>query len=217
MIHNRMLRRVYVIEFSDDYVYVGLSCNPRRRLMALTCASSKSSVKAHIDSNLGITWKFRTLTEFMPLCDGAESERFYISQYREQGYSLLNITPGGEIGGGKAKWIKEDIHKKSIKFSCRGSFYQYNTREHSIAHRNGFLDEICSHMDKKEDLSEFKNYWSKEICQSDVLNFNSEAEYELKMPTSYAAAKRYGWLADICSHMNTSVTIDSISKITWTI
>lgn len=189
-------KQVYAFIFPDGFVYVGLTCNIKTRRLAHLCPSSKSPVRRHLDIHLKP--EFKVLSELLSCADGSELERFYIKDYAERGFTLLNSTAGGDLGGNKRKWTKEPCHKEALKFYDKGSFIQYRPLEYAAALRHGWIDEICSHMYQ---TPQYEKYWTIEICQEDANNCNSEEEFERKYPLSHAAAKRHGWLESICSHM----------------
>jgi hypothetical protein len=142
--------------------------------------------------------EFKVLSEPLSCEEGAELEKFYIKDFVERGYTLLNSTAGGELGGAKRKSTKRKCHRVTLKFNDKGSFYRNRPLEYAAALKYGWLDEICSHMYQ---TPKFEKYWTIEICQEDANNCNSKQEFERKYPLSYAAAKRHGWLESICSHM----------------
>jgi hypothetical protein len=46
-----------------------------------------------------------------------------------------------------------------------------------------------------------KRKWTKDACHEDALTFGTRWQFQQASPRAYAAAKRYGWLEDVCSHM----------------
>lgn len=59
-------------------------------------------------------------------------------------------------------------------------------------------------------------YWTKELCQKESIKFNSRSEFYYKCNKTYAAALRYGWLDEICSHMDYKIhkwTYDEVYNI----
>ena len=63
IVGNLSKRKIYVFEFEDNYAYVGLSCNPRRRLYSHIC-DKDSAVYKHI-SDTGAKYNFKTLTDWL--------------------------------------------------------------------------------------------------------------------------------------------------------
>lgn len=195
---EQKLKRVYAFEFSDKSVYVGLSCDIRSRILSHISRSSKSPVKFHINSTFGLKYEVKILSDPISPEEGGELERFYINQYKERGFKLLNSTKGGELGGNKIKWPKELVKKIALNFDSIGSFYQKEPKAYSAAQRNGWLGEVCAHM--RHNI-QFTNILTKDVCQNEANNFRFEHEFERLSPLCYAAAKRHGWLKEICSHM----------------
>lgn len=50
-----------------------------------------------------------------------------------------------------------------------------------------------------------EKYWTKELCYKEALKFKSRGEFYYENNKVYAAAQRYGWLNDICKHMDTKL------------
>jgi hypothetical protein len=191
-------RTVYAFEFSDKTVYVGCTCNISSRKGAHTSRSSRSPVKFHINSSFGLKYEFKILSEPVSPEEGSELEKFFIQKYSNEGYNLLNSTKGGEIVFGKTKWTKEVCEKIAKTCENLSAFYTNHYGAYSAASRNGFLKEICSHMNH---VIKFTSIWTKELCHSEALKFDSRIEFEKKSPLVYAAAVRHGFIDEICSHM----------------
>ncbi len=60
-------------------------------------------------------------------------------------------------------WTKERCHEEALKYQFKVDFSKGCTSAYSIAHRNGWLDEICGHM-----VIHCKpvGYWTKKNCHN---------------------------------------------------
>jgi predicted GIY-YIG superfamily endonuclease len=58
---------------------------------------------------------------------------------------------------------------------------------------------------KGGELGSGERTWTKELCQKEAFKFNSRSEFYYKNNKVYAAAQRYGWLNEICQHMNLKI------------
>jgi hypothetical protein len=100
-------------------------------------------------------------------------------------------------------WTLDRCHAEALKHLTRSDFAN-GSGAYKIAHKNGWLDQICSHMmkGKRKVTSDKKpsGYWTKEKCQEEALKYSSRSNFK-RDSTSYKAAQRNGWLDDICSHM----------------
>ncbi len=96
-------------------------------------------------------------------------------------------------------WTKEKCQEEALKYKNRVEFHIKSGGAYTYAIKNGFLDEICSHMIP---LRKPKGYWSKERCEELALKYNSRSEFERNEIIAYNSARRNGWLKDICNHMS---------------
>ena len=44
-------------------------------------------------------------------------------------------------------------------------------------------------------------YWTKERCKEETLKYNTRSEFQKGSESAYQAARKNGWLDDICKHM----------------
>ena len=68
---------------------------------------------------------------------------------------------------------------------------------------------------KGGELGSGERIWTKELCQKEALKFKSRSEFYYESNKVYAAAQRYGWLNEICRHMNLKIhhwTINECKK-----
>lgn len=100
-------------------------------------------------------------------------------------------------------WTLERCQAEALKYRTKTDFAN-GSKAYQRAHRNGWLDQICSHMikGKRQVTSDKKpsGYWTKEKCQEEALKYSTRSNFK-RDSTSYKAAQRNGWLDDICSHM----------------
>jgi len=95
-------------------------------------------------------------------------------------------------------WSLENCKTEALKYDSRKDFHENTQTAYHTARRNGWLDEICSHM---------KSFiWTKERCQQEALKYKSRSDFQ-KSTTPYQISFKNGWLNHICSHM--------VRPITW--
>jgi predicted GIY-YIG superfamily endonuclease len=248
-IGNWVFRCVYVYEFPDNFAYVGLTYDIKRRNL-IRKSNEKDGVTKHIkETNLQPVIK--QLTEYIPIDNAVILEREYIKKYRENGWNMLNIKRGGETGGGLMIWTLEMCKLEALKYNSRMEFYKKSPKAYGATCKHGWLVEVCAHMTggklyyttkercKEKALlcktrTEFiekysgayraakkngwlddmfshisiewhkpNNYWIKEKCQEAALKCKTKKEFKLCFNSAYNAAKRNGWLNEICTHMLT--------------
>ena len=103
-----------------------------------------------------------------------------------------------EICKPKNYWTKERCYNEASKYNNRTNFQKNNTSAYISSRKNGWLNDICSHMVEKIKPD---GYWSKEVCQRESLKYNSRSEFNKNSPKAYQQSWLNGWLNDICSHM----------------
>ena len=43
-------------------------------------------------------------------------------------------------------WSIDKLKEEALKYKTRGEFQKFSLSAYSIAHKNGWLDDVCSHM-----------------------------------------------------------------------
>jgi len=122
-------------------------------------------------------------------------------------------SPSAYISAHRNDWLDEIcLHMQDLRKSngywnidrCREEASKYNSRKefkdnstaYQIAYKNGWLDEICSHMNMRTP----NGYWTLDKCKEEALKFSNRSEFKKNSP-AYYKAQRSGWLDEICSHM----------------
>jgi hypothetical protein len=91
-------------------------------------------------------------------------------------------------------WTLARCQEEALKYDTRKTFSNRANSAYLIAQRNGWLDQICGHMEEKKKPN---GYWTLERCQADALKYDTGPELRRASPGTYRALHRYGWL-DIC-------------------
>lgn len=95
-------------------------------------------------------------------------------------------------------WTKERCAEESIKYNLKSQFKKLSRSAFASAQRNGWLDELCSHMTQ---LKQPNGFWTKERCYEEALKYKSKVDFQKGSNSAYGRAHKQGWLEDICSHM----------------
>lgn len=99
----------------------------------------------------------------------------------------------------KGYWTFECCKEEALKYKDKTEFKKYSGSAYTIAYKNGWLNEICSHMIK---IRKGKHYWTFELCHIEALKFDNRSDFQKKSGGAYDFAARNNWLDKICSHMN---------------
>lgn len=194
-IGNLMIRLVYVYEFSDNHVYVGLTHDISERDTDHK-KDKRSGVYKHIKET-GITPKL-TYSEYMDVEKAKILEGETLEKYKKNGWEILNIAKTGGVGGSIIKLNKDYCHKEAKKYDTRTELYVKNESVYQKSREEGWLNEICLHM---IELIHPDGYWNEENCQIEADKYSSRSEFQTKCGSAYQIARKNDWLDDICSHM----------------
>jgi predicted GIY-YIG superfamily endonuclease len=138
---NLYKRCIYAYEFSDNYVYVGLTFNLNERN---NNHMKRGPVKKHINETQNIP-KLIKLTDYINIENAKNKEKEYLDKYINNGWIILNKSKTGGLGSYFRKWTKEKCVIEALKCKTRYEYFQ-NSASYHFARKNGWIDEICSHM-----------------------------------------------------------------------
>jgi len=94
---------------------------------------------------------------------------------------------------------KERCRKAALDCNTKGEFRSKYSAAYENARENGWLDDICSHMEEKQKP---RGYWNdKENCRKAALDCNTRGEFQKRYGRACQVARKNGWLDEICSHM----------------
>jgi hypothetical protein len=89
--------------------------------------------------------KLIKLTEYINVEDAKNKEKEYLKKYIDNGWNILNKSKTGGVGSCYRKWTKEKCSDEALKCKTRSEYFKNSPSYHS-ARKNGWIDEICSHM-----------------------------------------------------------------------
>ena len=92
----------------------------------------------------------------------------------------------------------ENCRQAALECTTRYGFKSTHRGAYRSAEKNGWLDDICSHM---EEIRKPNNYWTKQRCAKEALKYQSRTEFNRGSNGAYAAATKQGWIHEICQHM----------------
>lgn len=185
-------RCIYVYEFSDNHVYVGLTKDLDRRNIQ---HMSKGSVFNYIKISK-CDYKLVKLTDYINIFDAIKMEIEYVDNYQRMGWDILNMKKAGGIGScgdlGKIPyWTKERCQEESIKYQSRTEFKKKSQSAYQSALRNNWLTDICHHMPL---IIKPKGYWTKERCQEEASKYKNRNKFYENNKSAYSTSLKNGWL-----------------------
>jgi predicted GIY-YIG superfamily endonuclease len=109
---------------------------------------------------------------------------------------------------GPRKWPIEKCREITASYENYHVFMREQRRLANILWLNGWLEELTNHMarvrvDKVtgERFAGSRRIWTLPACREEAAKYNSRTEFRALSSGAYIAAKRDGWLDDVCSHM----------------
>lgn len=175
-------RGIYSYKFTlldKKYIYVGLTCNFKKRDIDHHKSKDSSVLKFAEKHNVVIP-KMKKETEYIDWDLASRKESEYMEKYQSEGYILINQRPGGGLGGIVLKNLytikeaKEDIQKNKYK------------NINDISHRNSSLyNQICRHINDGDEgwdgllphkTRKDPNHWTRERVKEIFMQFDSIAE-----------------------------------------
>jgi len=188
-IGNLRKRLVYSYEFSDNYVYVGLTCNDKRRDRQHN--NEISPVKNHI-----IEFNVKPIKKILSdgyICvnEAQILENYWVYKYKNEGWNILNTKKTGGLGGNTLYWTKEKCREVANKCKSRKEFSIKYVSAYINSRNNKWLDEICSHMIR---IRKPIGYWNYENCKTAAMNFKSRFDFSHKCSGAYFISAKNKWL-----------------------
>lgn len=97
-------------------------------------------------------------------------------------------------------WTKERCKEEALKYKTRIDFFNGNSGVFNKCVKKKWLNDICSHMNKKEGKKPI-GFYTKEKCQKKALKYKTKMEFKKNDSNYYSASVRFKWLNEICYHM----------------
>jgi hypothetical protein len=155
------LRMVYVYEFSDKHVYVGLTCNKDERHYNHLKQSSSSPVYSHMVS-IGETPIYRDLTNgYIDYKLAQKMEGETIQEYIKKGWTILNKRiKGGELGGIVIKWDDDTLKEICLQYTDLQKLRKERYDVYVAVYKRKNHSQFTGHMIKKKDYNRtFESVW----------------------------------------------------------
>jgi predicted GIY-YIG superfamily endonuclease len=197
---DRKHKCVYSCEFPDNHVYVGITFDFNRRKKDRE--KKLRDTVTQYSNKTGLQPIHKQLTDYLKTEEAVLLEAEFVKEYENQKWIVLNKIKTGGIGGDILYWTKERCIEEGLKFTRRSDFNLHSKGAYDSCRRNGWLNEIYSHM-KPFNRIDLNLYWIKERCITKALLCNTRTEFRKKYAGAYLSARRHKWLDEICQHMIT--------------
>jgi predicted GIY-YIG superfamily endonuclease len=119
-------------------------------------------------------------------------EGYYANYYVKKGWSLINKTKTGSLGGYIIKWTKDACINESKKYKSRYEFSEKSSGAYSVSLEKGWLDEFYWLVPQRRE----NGYWTYDRCYQEAKKCVSHTDFQQKSPSARCAALRNGWIKD---------------------
>lgn len=144
VVGDKYHRFIYKLIFPKiNSIYIGLTYNFEERKNSHMTNSSNKYVKHLISIKEEHVWLCEK--EIILQNEVGNIEKKLIAEYKENGWTVLNISNGGGLGGGY-KWTVDSVKNEAMKFTSRKDFRLNSSGAYHFASRNKILKEVCKHM-----------------------------------------------------------------------
>lgn len=182
---NLYHRAVYVWEFDDNSVYVGLTLDLDRRGKEHTDLSNNTQVSKHIQET-GILPKFKLISDdYISSEDAQNLENCTIDEYKLKGWKILNVAKAGGLGGCKRRITKDMVIKDALKYKTKTEWQKKSPSIYGAAYRNKWFDEATSHM------KHGGTKWNEQQILDDIEknNYKTILDFRTGSPQAYDALR----------------------------
>jgi hypothetical protein len=202
---HKYKRMIYIYEFSDNFCYVGLTFNKKRRHHS-HMTSKSSSVYQHIEKT-GLIPVFKPLTNYINNISAQKKENEFLEKYVEEGWFILNKTKTGGLGSNRRVWDKDKIWEIAKKYDSLIDFRKNEPNVWSAAVKSEWYNEMTSHMSR---IIKVRKY-TKEIIINIVKNYTKFTDFYKNEKSAYIAVSKNNW-NDLLSGLERKLIKDNTDK-----
>jgi hypothetical protein len=154
---NKYKRLVYVYEFEDMTVYVGLTGNDIKRSDSHSKRDNSPVYRHQQKTGLNPTKKILT-DGYIYSEDAKVIEHETIMKYREEGWNVLNRAKAGGLGGSDRIWTDEKIKETISKYTHLSEFRKNEPLlVHTLYRRGDYREHV------KVLIDDGVTYWNEEL------------------------------------------------------
>jgi hypothetical protein len=202
-------RFIYVCEFNTitpKFAYVGLTCQLEQRKNSHFYNSKGKSPVFEKINEVKIFPEFKILTP-IPLKEEESiiSEAMWMEEYRNMGYTLLNKSVAGSLGGGSKPRYPYRYFLK-IKEGCKNReefIEKISVYAKKVAIKNGWWEELTSDMVKTTIIH---NEWTIELVKEKLLECKTKSELQKKYSGAVHWLKKNGIINEFFSPPSPRIT-----------
>lgn len=95
-------------------------------------------------------------------------------------------------------WTKERCAAAVLKFKSRAEIIKYESGCYDAMLRNGWIEELCSHIPSKRHS---RNFWTYDNAKAKTLEYSNFHTFKSENVLLYRILQKNGWVKQLCSHM----------------
>lgn len=187
-IGSKYMRLIYAFEFPDKSVYVGLTFNSKQRKYD-HLHNKLSQVFKYIKTS-GLQPEFKELSDYFDKDVASKLEGYFLTQYKNGGWKILNKIKTGGLGGDTLFWTKEKCVNNAKLYKTRTEWSNKSNGAYESARNNKWLDECCKHMTGIKP----KGFWTIDRCINIARSYKTKKEFRDNESGGYTIALRNGWI-----------------------
>lgn len=121
--------------------------------------------------------------------NAAKYEEKWKIKYEEMGYETINVSKTGSLGSYSRMWDYESVKEEALKYTRRCDFVKNSAGARQAAHNNGWMDDVCSHMEL------IMGRWDIfENVQAEAIKYRTRKELMIGCRSASEGAYRNGWM-----------------------
>jgi predicted GIY-YIG superfamily endonuclease len=194
---SKLKRCLYVYEFPDHSVYVGITSDFKRRKSDRE-KRQFDTVTKYINKT-GLQPVHKQLTDYVEVTEAQRLEGECVNEYKDNNWQVLNVAKTGGIGGDILYWTYDKCMAEALKYSRRKDFNLHSKGAYDSCRRNNWLPDAHKHMQPY--LSKPYNYWTKDNCIKEALKYTTRKEFKDNSSGAYGRGCKQKWLDELCQHM----------------
>lgn len=182
---NSRTQTVYVYEFPNKHVYVGLTFSLHKRDVQHRYKKKKDSVFKYSEENNVEIPEPKILETNLTRLESKEKEQYWANYYKDNGYVLINKCKCGSLGGNtkQTEISVEDVILEAKKYKNQEEMYRKNrTMYNKMINLN--LKKECFPNTKFKILA-VKNNYTDDFILSVVTKYETKNELRLNNFTVY--------------------------------
>lgn len=205
-------RMIYAYEFEDKSVYVGLTCDLKRRHQEHITTNDDIIYKKITENKL--KYNLVEKTDYIDYLEASKKEGEFLNEYVENGWIPLNVSKTGGLGGtitvkqkkipikrivngevlnfwNEQYWAYDRCKNEAIKYKTKKEFSEKCSGAYCGALKLGIIDDICSHMESLHEV------WTKEMATEEIKKYKTKKDFKKYSPKCHRKCSRMGWLKEL--------------------